>query len=259
MNVFICHASEDQNIAERIQLALLGAGFTVFLDTQSLPAGSDFQGRIQAAIDQSEVFVFLITTESVAKGKFTLTELSLARTKWPHPAGHVLGVNLTGLATSLIPNYLLACSMLNVAGDAPTEVRAAVERLKASMPYSIFDLRHATRRRAVAVLAIALAVAIIAIWRLSPSSEGLRFEYGSGYFAKVGDVWVEQRYAEESRFATFREHHRDRNFIYLVDSNRMIDGKQHTVYVELPRSGGMSRYSIDNLSDWQDNFIVKAR
>ena len=86
MNVFLCHASEDHDAAERIQLALTGAKFKVFFDAQSLPASSDYLARIREAIDQSEFFVFLITSSSVAKGKFTLTELQFARDKWPHPS-----------------------------------------------------------------------------------------------------------------------------------------------------------------------------
>src|SRR4051794_20623152 len=129
MNVFLCYASEDRDIAERIQLALLGANFNVFFDSQSLSPGADFQARIRAEIEESDVFVFLITHYSVARGKFTLTELQFARNKWPHPAGHVLGVNLTDMGPSSIPNYLKAATSLHINGDAPAEVRAAIEQL----------------------------------------------------------------------------------------------------------------------------------
>ena len=94
MNVFLCHASEDHEISEQIQLALVNANLKVFFDEQSLPPGSDFHSRILAAINECDVFVFLITKHSVSKGKYTLTELQFARDKWPSPVGKVIGVDV---------------------------------------------------------------------------------------------------------------------------------------------------------------------
>jgi TIR domain-containing protein len=138
MKVFLCYASEDRETAERVQLALLSAGFDVFFDAQSLPAGGDYQARIKAAIDQCDVFVFLITENSIAKGKFTRTELQLARNKWSFPAGHVLGVNLSEIPAKSLPAYLQATTLLDVAGDPAAEVRAAVEQLRSSASPSRF-------------------------------------------------------------------------------------------------------------------------
>jgi hypothetical protein len=97
MKAFVCYASEDRDVAERVQLALLGAKFTVFFDAQSLPPSGDYQLLLQKEIDSSDLFVFLISRHSVERGKCTLTELEFARKKWPHPANHVLAVNLYDL------------------------------------------------------------------------------------------------------------------------------------------------------------------
>jgi hypothetical protein len=130
MRVFLCHASEDREAAERIQLALIGAGFDVFFDEQSLPPGSDYQARIREALNLSDFFVFLATSHALAKGKYTLTELSFARKKWPHPAGRVIAVNVDSLLASSLPNYLQAATLLTVEGNLAAEVRAALEDLR---------------------------------------------------------------------------------------------------------------------------------
>ena len=130
MNVFLCHASEDKDVTEKIQLALVGAGFEVFFDEQSLPPGSDYQARIREAISRSEIFVFIATRHSLAQGKYTLTELRFARKKWPHPAGRVVSLNLHSLAPHDLPNYLQAAALLKVEGNPAAEVRAVVEDLR---------------------------------------------------------------------------------------------------------------------------------
>ena len=258
MEVFICHASEDQDVAERIQLALIGAGFTVFFDSQSLPPGADYQNQIRAAINRSDIFIFLITTKSVMNGKFTLTELSLARKKWPHPAGHVLGVNLDNISVKSIPNYLLASSMLSIVGDAPAEVRSAIEQLRSSNSFGKFGRGNRKKRYWIGTLASVILIIAFSAWRfVSPQTE-VRFDYGAGYFVQTGEVWVEYKYPERTQFATFREYSRDSRFIYLVDSHRLINGQMHTVYVEIPILGGMSRYSVDNLQNWNNIGIVKT-
>jgi TIR domain len=163
MNVFLCYASEDHDVAERVQLALAGAGFAVFFDEQSLPPGSDFQARIQEAIAQSDLFVFLITASSVARGRFTLTELQLAREKWPHPGGRVLPVNVDGTPVHMIPNYLRAATILEVKGNAPAEVRAVVEKLRAGRtPRLLARLASLGRRRLLAGLLV-MAVIVLGV------------------------------------------------------------------------------------------------
>jgi hypothetical protein len=82
--IFICYASEDKPAAERVQLALVAAGYKVFFDEQSLPAGGDYHARIERAIRTCDLLVFLVTPSSIARGKFTMTELKFARERWPN-------------------------------------------------------------------------------------------------------------------------------------------------------------------------------
>ncbi len=117
--VFLCHASEDKTAAERIQLALASAGYKVFFDEESLPPGGDYHARIREAIRECDIFIFLISTSSVAQGKFTLTELKFARDRWPSPVGRVLPVNLDNLSTTEIPAYLRSPRPLPPTGQRP--------------------------------------------------------------------------------------------------------------------------------------------
>ena len=79
MKIFLSYASEDRPQAEEIQLALAGAGHEVFFDRESLPAGGDYHARIKASVDDAELFVFLISPDSVAGGGYALTEMGYAR------------------------------------------------------------------------------------------------------------------------------------------------------------------------------------
>lgn len=128
LKIFLCHASEDKPIAETIQLALVNAGHIVFFDEHSLPPGGDYHERIEKAIRESDLFVFLISTNSLKPGKYTLSELSLARELWPSPIGRVLPVNLHNLPSSEIPPYLSSVTLLTIKGNPASEVRSAVAK-----------------------------------------------------------------------------------------------------------------------------------
>jgi TIR domain len=132
MQIFLSYASEDRDLAEEIQLALLGAGHSVFFDKASLPAGGDFHSQIERAVQHSDIFVFLISPHSVAKGSYALTELKFARIKWHHPKNKVLPVRLHGTPWEAIPPYLKSITVLEPEGSAPAEVVAAIGFLPAS-------------------------------------------------------------------------------------------------------------------------------
>ena len=130
MNVFLSYASEDRQLAERIQLALVGARLKVFFDAETLPAGGDHQARIHNAGKTSDLFLFLISPHSVEKGSDCLTELGYARDKWPHPKGKVIPVRVSPVHFELIPNDLRAVTVFEPEGNIPAEVLAAVSALK---------------------------------------------------------------------------------------------------------------------------------
>lgn len=132
--VFLSYASEQRLLAESVALSLRGRDFEVFLDRDNLGAGGAYDAAIEAAVQSSDAFVFLVSPESVAPGRYTLTELGYARHMWPAAAGRVLPVLAESTAFDTIPAYLKSVTILEPQGSPPAEVGAAVARMLGSVP-----------------------------------------------------------------------------------------------------------------------------
>lgn len=158
-NVFLSYASEQSDAAGAIALALKDRGHSVFHDRSSLPAGEGFDARIQEAIDECDLLVFLISHGSVQSGRYTLTELKFTEQKWPHPAGHVLPVLVEAVPKSEIPTYLRAVTLFQARGNLTAEVAAEVDRMTAA-----WWRRMLKPRRLVPVIAAALILALATSW-----------------------------------------------------------------------------------------------
>ena len=78
MKIFLSYSSRDRAAAEAVQYALLGAKHEVFFDRSALPPGGDYHARIQDAIADCDLFVFLITPDSVCSDSYALAELEAA-------------------------------------------------------------------------------------------------------------------------------------------------------------------------------------
>ncbi|HEX5767233.1 MAG TPA: toll/interleukin-1 receptor domain-containing protein, partial [Burkholderiales bacterium] len=152
--IFLSYASSLDETAARIELSLKGEGYAVFRDRSALPPGESFDARIRAAIEESELFVFLISPDSVTPGRYTLTELKFAEQKWAHPAGRVLPVLAEATPHEAIPAFLRAVSILKPRGNLVAEVAAEVARLTAP-----WWRRMLEPRRLVPALVAALLVA----------------------------------------------------------------------------------------------------
>jgi len=129
MRIFLSYASEDRDLAEQVTLALTAEGHEVFFDKNSLPAAGDFRSRIRDAVGHSDCMVFLITTRSVARGSFALTELEHAKRKWRHPKDHVLPVRIGNVPWKSIPQYLRAVTVLEPVGDVAEATVVAAAQL----------------------------------------------------------------------------------------------------------------------------------
>jgi hypothetical protein len=127
--VFVSYASEDQELAHEVRMALLGRGFKVFFDRDDLPAADDYHSRLRHGVDMADALVFLISADSVARRRYTLTELNYARQRWPHPKGKVLPVLVRPVSLSAVPTYLRAVTLLEPAGNVAAEVADAVTSL----------------------------------------------------------------------------------------------------------------------------------
>lgn len=134
LSIFLSYTSRDHDLADRIRLALVASKHKVFFDRHALAPGQEFDIRIARAIEQADLFIFLITPDSVKEGHYTLTELGMAQQKWNHPDAHVLPVMIRSTPIEQLPPYLKAVTILTPAGDIPAEVAAEVRRRKIRWP-----------------------------------------------------------------------------------------------------------------------------
>lgn len=129
LRIFLCHAHADRAVAEEIAQTLKNDGHLVFFDKDSLPAASDYNEQIRKAIRASDRFVFLVSRASLAEGKFTLSELAFAKERWPNAEGNILPVLIDrGAEIAQVPAYLRSVHILQIEGNAPAEVAAAIEK-----------------------------------------------------------------------------------------------------------------------------------
>ena len=161
--IFLSYPSLLEETAARIELSLKGEGYAVFRDRSALPPGESFDARIQAAVEESDLFVFLITPGSVVPGRYTLTELKFAEQRWGHPAGRVLPVIAEPTPLESIPAFLRAVTILKPQGNLPAEITAEVRRLTAPWWRRILE-----PRRLIPAIIAALLLAASA-WLALPS------------------------------------------------------------------------------------------
>ena len=151
MKIFLSYASEDRAVADAIRLALSAQGHDVFFDREDLPPGDEFNIRIRRAIEQTDLFVFLVSAQALDAGSYTLNELDIAEKSWSRPAGRLLPVMLRPISLDQLPVFLKSVTLLEAPGNLPAAVADAVYRIARS------------RRRALLIkVACGLAVAALA-------------------------------------------------------------------------------------------------
>jgi hypothetical protein len=64
LQIFLSYASERQDAAEEVALALKERGHKVFFDRDRLPPGEGFHARIEQEVQSCDIAVFLISPES---------------------------------------------------------------------------------------------------------------------------------------------------------------------------------------------------
>ena len=125
MKIFLSFASEQRIIAEEVWLALEAEGHQVFFDRARLAAGRSYHSDIREKLKGSDAIVFLVSPESTQPGKYTLTDLQLAKMRWPNPSGKVLPVMLCSFRDVSLDPYLKAVTVLEPSGNIAAEVAAA--------------------------------------------------------------------------------------------------------------------------------------
>ncbi|HRC59313.1 MAG TPA: toll/interleukin-1 receptor domain-containing protein, partial [Candidatus Propionivibrio aalborgensis] len=121
------YASKYRAIADDLCCRLQAVGHEVFFDREDLRAGASFDDRIRSAIEDCELFIFLISPEAVAAGHYTRTEVKIASRKWPTPGWHVLPVQVAETPLADIPAYLRALTIMQAEGNLAAEVVLEVE------------------------------------------------------------------------------------------------------------------------------------
>lgn len=122
MKIFISYASNDFDVAEQVYYGLLGIDHEVGFDRARLEAGFTYTDTLAAEIEASDYLVFLISPHSVTPGRYTLSELQIAKGKWAHPEGGVLPVLVAETDYATIDNYLKAVTILEPVGSVAAEV-----------------------------------------------------------------------------------------------------------------------------------------
>jgi hypothetical protein len=158
MRLFLSYPSEVRSQVEEVAIRLRAAGHRVFFAPGDLPSGDSFDDRIRRAIRQSDVFLCFLTPEFVTAGRYTLSELEIAKQKWPSPAGHVLPVRLQEVPIEAVPAYLRAVTILDPRGNLAADVIAAISGVKT---------RHSIKRVATAFALLALVLGLF-LWYREP-------------------------------------------------------------------------------------------
>lgn len=129
VRIFLSYAGPDRDTAEKIAYALRGAGDDVFFDKASLPPGADYNSRIRQALNECDLYIYLISPHSVGKGRYVQSELEIVKRQWPTPWPRVLPVLISVTDRKLIDPYLAAATLLEPRGDVAAEVAAATLNL----------------------------------------------------------------------------------------------------------------------------------
>jgi N-acetylmuramoyl-L-alanine amidase len=167
LRVFISYAGEQYAEAEELAHRLRAAGYRAFLDRHDLEEGRAFDERIRERIGRSDLFIFLVSPQSVQDGSYARSELKFAAERWPAPGGRVLGVEVAPTDFSRLPRYLGTVTVLRPEGNAVAETLAHVA-----------DHRRKLRRRdwvaAAAAVALLAAAAVFLPRVLAPPADDAR-------------------------------------------------------------------------------------
>lgn len=160
MKIFLSYASQDRAAAQSIYLALRDQGHRVFFDRTDLPAGEEYHNRIRMGIEDSHLFLFLISPNAIDSGSYTLTELSIAE----KAKVKLLPVALGKLDVGQLPASLKAVTFLESDGNLPAAVAAEVYRMASAV-------RRKRLKYIVAAAAIVLVISGAAFYGMKGRSK----------------------------------------------------------------------------------------
>lgn len=246
MNIFISYASEDKNAAEQIYFALTGDAHTVFFDQSSLPPGGDYNSRIRQAMDDSDLFIFLISPDSTSENAYALTELKFAEDRWPHPKDALLPVMARATPYETIPNYLKAVTVLEAQGNLAAEVAAWVNKKQKGLnPFGLMS-NGAKGIALVFGLIVALALLYVVFLRNEPAepiaqpqpqpqidsqSEGTVAGIDLPAFAVLDSAWESKGKAQRRLVELGHNGYSNTGFFWIPDFEFLSGAELYQVYI----------------------------
>jgi hypothetical protein len=198
MKAFLSYAHEHHSIAAEVSVCLSVRGYDVFFDRSSLKPGKEYNLAIQKAVEECDLFVFLISPESLKPGSYTLTELGFAKNIWKNPSGRILPVMARPTLDSKIDPYLRAVTILYPQGNLAAEVAARAEALlehKDGEPQDVPPAQELQHERITAYRGLWELTQLLPKWPRSRdvSYENLReFSYSlrHWYFSEGGGMFL---------------------------------------------------------------------
>ncbi len=134
MRIFLSCSSKDRALAEPIYFTLRADRHKVFFDRSDLPPGQEFHAHIRQAIEAADLFIFLVSPDSISEGSYTLAGLEIARKTWDTPGGRVLPVLVRFLRPTLTPPAGKEVRSLPAAPQPPAGVPTTPTTKDASAP-----------------------------------------------------------------------------------------------------------------------------
>ncbi len=212
MRIFLSYAARDRALAEAIHFTLRAQRHDVFFDRSDLPAGEEYDNRIRRAIERSDLFLFLVTSDSLRDDSYARTELAIAQRTWNHPAGRLLPVLVQPIELDRLPAYLKSVTLLEPAGNVPAAVADAVhQRARARRR------RTLARSIAGAVVVALTAIGGFAYWNRGPAlstteRDGARailipagrFAMGDDEHSPLREVYLDAFYIDEHEVTVSR-------------------------------------------------------
>jgi hypothetical protein len=159
VKIFISYSRKQHRIAESLSVRLLGENHTTFFDVTSLPPGEGYDARIRDAINRADLFVFLISPDSIRTESYAQTELSVAQSRWPNPSGRVLPVVVEPTPLDQVPPYLTAVTVLQPKGNLEAAVLDEVAKIAS---------RQRSRQRRVGLVIGGVAILVAAYFLVQP-------------------------------------------------------------------------------------------
>lgn len=137
MKLFLSYARQQLSIARELDAILSARGHDVFFDKEDLKSGAEFHSTIQSAVEECDVLIFLISPESIADRRYTLTELRYRQRKVPQASGRLLPVVVKPTLLARVPAYLRTVTLLFPQGNLAADVVDALDRLTSKDPKTI--------------------------------------------------------------------------------------------------------------------------